>query len=580
MKQVLGRSGGIASVAVFAALVLSGCSSGNGGTTAKGDQTAHRGGTLTVLEQPGDTPSLDPAATYSTPLEDLQYATQRSLYDYKPGTNYAGEVPDLATSMPIVSKDSRTVTVRIRGGVRFSPPVNREVTSADVKYAIERGFAASVACPYVFSYFSSVEGSPNKPTPSVPSISGIVTPDPRTIIFRLDRPDGAIVAGALVLPLSAPVPQSYAAPFDQHNPSTYSAHVVSTGPYMVARDAAGKLTGFVPGKSVELVRNPNWAASTDDRPAYLNQIDIKEDVSDWTIGARQVLDGHDLEESEFTPPADLESALKSRPKQENREAGGVWTSISMNTQLAPLNNLDVRRAIVAAINRDAVSDLYGGKDAGPLLNQYLSPGFSGYQQAGGAAGLGLDFMDHPSGDLALAHRYLVKAGFPDGQLPVTLDYATDSDPTLVRTSSLVTAELAPLGIKVHTEVLSAGTLNSRCGTPAQQPDFCPSSWQPDFGDGEAALQVIFDGNAITKTDNYNFSQLNVPIINTAMTAADALRPGSARVAAWVRIDRMITAEAPAIPQNFEWSFLPESSDVHGVMNGELGYDLSYTWVAD
>ena len=68
-------------------------------------------------------------------------------------------------------------------------------------------------------------------------ISGIQTPDDQTIVFKLDRPRGAIVAGVLALPASAPVPEEYAKKFDAKNPSTYGNHVVSTGPYMVKNDA-------------------------------------------------------------------------------------------------------------------------------------------------------------------------------------------------------------------------------------------------------------------------------------------------------------------------------------------------------
>ena len=45
------------------------------------------------------------------------------------------------------------------GGVRFSPPVNREVTSQDVKYAIERGFFSTVANGYAQAYLCDIVGA-------------------------------------------------------------------------------------------------------------------------------------------------------------------------------------------------------------------------------------------------------------------------------------------------------------------------------------------------------------------------------------------------------------------------------------
>src|SRR6185437_12245631 len=120
---------------------------------------------------------------------------------------------DLAASMPKVSSGGRVVTVHIRKGVRFSPPVNREVTSADVKYAIERGFASSVANGYVGVYFGDLVGAPKRATSSVPEIAGIETPDSHTIVFRLERPSG-VFQSALGMLATAPVPAEYAKPFD------------------------------------------------------------------------------------------------------------------------------------------------------------------------------------------------------------------------------------------------------------------------------------------------------------------------------------------------------------------------------
>ena len=93
--------------------------------------------------------------------------------------------------------------------MRFSSPVDREVTSDDVKYAIERAFTANVAGPYVYTYFGSLVGAPAKPGPHRP-VSGIETPNAHELVFRLRDGTGAALAGALALPISIPVPKEYA----------------------------------------------------------------------------------------------------------------------------------------------------------------------------------------------------------------------------------------------------------------------------------------------------------------------------------------------------------------------------------
>ena len=70
----------------------------------------------------------------------------------------------MANGQPEVSADNKTVTVHLKEGIHFSPPVNREVTSEDVAYAIERGANPNVANPYIQTYFKSIEGIANRPT--------------------------------------------------------------------------------------------------------------------------------------------------------------------------------------------------------------------------------------------------------------------------------------------------------------------------------------------------------------------------------------------------------------------------------
>src|SRR4051795_509332 len=127
------------------ALVAAGCGSSSGGSSANKGQSAptsapssaKKGGQLTQLYA-GDVDYIDPGQTYYQYGFNVAYATQRPLFSYKPDSTAA--VPDLAAGPAKVSPDGKTVTIKIRKGVKFSPPVNREVTSADVKYAIERLF--------------------------------------------------------------------------------------------------------------------------------------------------------------------------------------------------------------------------------------------------------------------------------------------------------------------------------------------------------------------------------------------------------------------------------------------------------
>src|SRR4051794_34964697 len=207
-------------LACLAALVLAGCGGGGGkndetGTSSGSPVQGKQGGKLTMLWT-DDVDFIDPGQTYYQMGIMLAYATQRPLYNWKPDDS-EHPVPDLAESDPQISPDGCQVTAKIRTGVKFSPPVNREVTSKDVKYAIERGFFSTVNNGYAGSYFGDVKGA-KVGVPAGTAIPGIKTPDDQTIVFTLDpRPSGkcsgGVMAGALAMPLSAPVPEDYAAKY-------------------------------------------------------------------------------------------------------------------------------------------------------------------------------------------------------------------------------------------------------------------------------------------------------------------------------------------------------------------------------
>src|SRR5437660_776250 len=246
-----------------------------------------KGGRLEVLDET-DFEHLDSGIAYYSLDYERVFATQRPLHSNKPNTATEAS-PDMAASAPEISSDQKTVKVKLKEGIHFSPPVNREVTSEDVAYAIERGANPNVANPYFGSYYGTIEGAK---TATGGPLKGIETPNKHEIVFHLSEPRGTYFASALVMPLSAAVPKEYAEKFDKNKPSNYGAYQVATGPYMFKNNAEGKVleVGYFPGKSATLVRNPNWKESTDIRPAYLNEIQFKIGGSNAVLG-RQVLEG-------------------------------------------------------------------------------------------------------------------------------------------------------------------------------------------------------------------------------------------------------------------------------------------------
>jgi peptide/nickel transport system substrate-binding protein len=574
-------------------LVLAACGSssssvsgGSGITVANGVQTprteaqsgGRRGGTLTVLNET-DFEQLDPGRAYYNIDYEVVYATQRPLFSYKPNS-FSEPVPDIASEPAQISDGGRTITVHIRKGVHFSPPVNREVTSADVAYAIERGANENVGNPYFQSYFSSLAGAVKAHGGPFP---GITTPNHTTIVFHLTEAKAPIVLAALVLPLSAPVPKEYAKPLDAKKPTEYGNYQVATGPYMLKNDSAGKVlgSGYVPGKSATLVRNPNWNPATDFRPAYLNQIDI-ELGGDTTVIGRQVLEGSDMVQNEAPAQPIVRLAYEKFRSQLELSPGAGDHYIAVDNRQGPFANVDVRKAFWAALDRVAMNKARGGELVTNVMTHFIYPEIPGFEQAGGLKGPQVDYNDYPNGNAAVAAKYMKLAGYPSGSYTgsKTLQVVGSTGSPSAQDAEIVNQTLRNLGFKTRFNLVDSSTMYSKyCGVPAEAIDVCPSvSWIADFGDPQAVLDVPFNGKNIVSTGNPNWGLVNNQEINRAMDAAELVVGTQARAAAWAAIDRKLVAQAVAIP--FDWDKQPsiESKDVAGV--GDLwntgSWDYSFT----
>jgi peptide/nickel transport system substrate-binding protein len=591
------------SISAFAAMalaavtitVLAACgSSGSGEAGAGADSIAtggyaspvtesltggKRGGTLRVLNE-SDFENIDPGIAYYSVDYELVFATQRPLYSNKPNT--ATEMTaDMASGPPQISSDNRTITVHIREGIHFSPPVNREVTSQDVAYAMQRGANPNVANPYFTSYFESIEGAPKA---DGGPIKGIQTPDKHTIAIHLTEPKGQFVADSLVLPLTAAVPKEYAEKYDRHKPTDYGNYQVATGPYMLKNDASGKVLGigYVPGKSATLVRNPNWDASTDIRPAYLNEIAIKLGGTQAVIG-RQVLEGGNVVENEPPAQSSVRLAAERFHSQMMISPGAGSHYVAVNNKVGPFSDVNLRKALWAALDRTAMDKARGGALVTNVMTHFIYPTIPGFEQAGGLKGLKVDYNDYPEGNMAVAEKYIKLAGYPSGRYTggKTIEVVGSRGNPAEQDAEIVNQTLKNLGFATKFTLVESATMYSKyCGVPKEEIDVCPSvAWVADFADAQAVLNITFNGRLIVPEGNNNWGQTNVPKLNSAMTAAEKVQGQSARAGAWAKIDNEIVENAAAIPFDWDKQASIEGSQVNGVADLWNVGTWDYSWTS-
>jgi peptide/nickel transport system substrate-binding protein len=520
----------------------------------------HMGGTLNVISAEA-WQHLDPGASYFQIDYLAVYATQTPLYTFTPTSDTP--VPLLASGPPQISADAKTVTVKIKSGWKFSPPVNRAITSKDVAWAFERMFNANVQNAYASGYYP-IAGAPATPPSADKPISGISTPDATTIVFHLTKPFGKTMAEALTLPGTAAIPAGSTTAADKASPSKWDSDPTTqtfTGPYMIKSYSAGR--------SLTLVRNPNWSRTLDGvRPAYSDQISWT-GGADPTVAARQTLASPNLLMADTPPSAVLKTAYQSQKTQLSIAPLGTYYA-ALNTQVPPFNNVNLRKAAIAAQNRSAYLLARGGQLVGHVATHFIYPEVPGFQQAGGNAGFGVDYMANPSGSMTVACKYMKLAGYPNckytGTAPISI-VGSNADPG-PQEMQVVQSGLSALGFKATIKAVPQQTMYGKfCGYVKAHVNVCPTAgWIEDFPDPYAALFVPFSGEAIVPVNNANWAVLNDPKVNKAIDSAAAISDLSQRYAAFAQADKMIVDAAPAIPEIWANNALVEGSKVKGVLD--------------
>jgi peptide/nickel transport system substrate-binding protein len=543
------------------ALVASSCGSSESGAQA--------GGTLKVLDTAGGVDSLDPGYWYyQSDYQELGNTTQRQLYGWKP--DETKPTPDLAEALPEVSNGGKTVTVKIKPGIKYSPPLqNQTVTAADIKYALERCFLPQVGNGYINVYFDTIEGVEDYKSGKAKEISGIETPDDQTLVLNTTKPSGILADGsALGMPCTVPVPKSYAQKYDKGKTSTYGDHQVFTGPYMVENDGKGKVTGYEPSKKLTLVRNPSWDKDTDFKPAYFDRIE-ETCCTDATVAARKTLTGQGYLSGDYAAPpvAVLKQALSSRKDQITVEPSGGNRYISLNTTVKPLDNVNVRRAISAVIDRTALRQTRGGPTLGTTATHFLPPGIAGYEEAGGVEGPGFDFASNAKANVAVAKQYMEKAGYEGGMYdgPPILTIADNESPAK-ETAEAFQQQVRAIGLDLQfREVPHATMLQKFCQVPDSNVGICPNlGWGQDFFSAQSMIDPLFNGKNIVPSGNVNTAEVNDPKLNAQIEKAKQVTDPKKAAQAWADLDKEVTDQVYFIPWLWDNNIGLQSKSMNGV----------------
>ena len=448
-----------------------------------------RGGTL-VVGNDEDAVGLDPHVSFAFASSNFYEHVYTGLTRF----NARMEIEaDLATAWEI--PNPTTYVFRLRKGVKFHN--GREMTAEDVKYSIDR-------------VRDKQTGSPVRDT--YQSVEAVEVVDRSTVRLRLSKPDGSLLS-LMTGRASFVVPREEV---EKHG--NLQKVAVGTGPF--------KLAEHVPGDFARFVRNEHYY---EPGLPYLDGFTIKviKDESSRLAALRKgTVELTWIKAVEIEELARRERGLAFSETPEARHLY-IW----LNTKEPPFNNVKLRQAVAASLNRQEIIDtvLMGrGK-----LTTAIPPATVPYvlSQAETAA---LPFYKQ---DYELVKRLLREGGQPNG-FEFTFKTSPHS-PDYVPAAQVIQRQLAKAGITMKIEQMEWGALlkNYRERANFQALAFA-RIWYPD--------PEGYTWDTLHSKGSVNAAHYANPEADRLLEAQSATTDMQRRIAIWQDLQRIWAQDVPII----------------------------------
>ncbi|MFE9447000.1 ABC transporter substrate-binding protein [Streptomyces sp. NPDC006739] len=541
------------------ALVLAGCSKGgsdHGGDDKKDQQNARRqqapirfgdaadsrgpaapvpgarsGGTMEVLQR--DTYAhLDPAQIYVQSEMSVAQLLHRGLTGYRAtsddGTRHE-VVGDLATDSGTATDGGRTWKYTLKDGIRFQD--GSPITSRDVRHTVERLFAPFIDQGPTYlqqwladsagtGYRKLLKGGPYNGRHLPDSV--LETPDPKTVVFHFraphpDLPYALAMAGYAMVSEKGDTKEKY------------DKAPLATGPY--------EIRSFKSGKSMVLVRNPNWDARTDPlRHQYVDGFTILFNQQYETSTKALLADtGADRAGVSFTNQVDAGdlSNVRGDPRLRSRTVSGYQAYVgqmNINMSHPAMRDRRVREAIAYGLPITPFLRAYGGTDAMEVAGGVISPTVPGYDPSFDPWGK----KRRPAGDPDKARELLKQAG----KLGLKLTFGYVNTPEGQQYSTAMAAGLKKAGFDVQRQEIPAETYYDQVSKLDNDYDIFHTAWAADWPSPSTVIPPTFDGRVIAD-GAANYSQVDDPKINSWIDSASRITDPTQAAYQWEKLDDYI-----------------------------------------
>ncbi|ACQ80053.1 extracellular solute-binding protein family 5 [Beutenbergia cavernae DSM 12333] len=525
---------------LLSALLLAACAGGDpgGGEQSGTEAEPEPGGRLTVALNGDEPDNLDPhglSATNTTVL--LRPVLESLFWQAEDGTFH----PWLADSWE-VSDDGLVYTFALREGVTFHDGAawDAEALLANFEHILDPETQSPLAAAYIAPYSSA----------------RVV--DELTLEVTLSTPYSAFINVLSQSYLSIVSPQQIA-----EDPAGIREHPVGTGPFIFDH--------WTQGESISYRQNPDYdwapeAAAQHEGPAYVDELEILFIPEE---GVRyNALAAGDVDVIDWTPPQNVEAVEASADLDFARvDRPGHPFSIWFNTSRAPLDDVRVRQAVVAAVDRQSIVDTVSFGQW-QLADGYLTsptPDFAPNSDAS------------ITYDVERANELLDEAGWTerdaegyrtrDGER-LSLFYPTAG--TIAQTQQileLAQAHLKEVGVEVVIQTVSEQEQSER--SSAGDFDLSAGIWTTNTAD---VLYIQYNSHNITTPERRgnNSTRLRDEQIDDLTQRAREATDDATRQELYSEAQARLVELAPSLPLYTRPSLVSSSSSVHGI-----GFDYAY-----
>lgn len=553
-RRFMGLVGGGAML--FAVGGLSACGSDNSSSTSSGGvqipnanlvpgpqpvSGGSRGGQLAVVydEAPN---SYDPHVGYTVSAYDVT----ASLITFGAMLALRGEqdgpMPNIAQEMPKITNNGKTLTFKIRPGVKFHN--GREIEAEDFFWSWNRMCDPSLGS-WGPNYIRSIVGWDAVTSGKAKQLEGVEVVDPRTLRVNLTQPDFTFL-NALCLPITAPLPKEEV----ERLGDKWNQTPVGYGPYKIdSYDSASRRATFSKFKDyfwkglpyVDKV-NVRWGVDSQTAPLQIQSGDA-DLIGDGVAGTQM-------------------QAVASNPDLKDRIknftiASGRW--IYLYPTVKQFRDKKVRQALNYAIDRDALIKISRGASR-PLPAPFPTGVWPGYESTATT-------YDY---DPEKAKSMLAEAGYGDG-FSFDLTYGTYK--TFSEIAQVVQQQLGDVGVTANLKPVTQSTLLELEAKPgALDANTDELIWvQPSPAD--LVNYSYVDGGS------GNFVGYSNPKVNSLAAKARSTYDVDEQHQIYAQIEQIISDDAPWIwLESYDFVGLTSDKVENYYYRGELGNYYDRLWL--